>query len=127
MTTHIDLVDRYITSWNEPDSSRRRALIAQTWTDGVSYLDPVMQGDGHAGIDAMISGVQAKFPGHRFRRVGEVDTHQDCIRFSWELIPESGLALAKGADFGIIAEDSRLVAVTGFFDLLPNQRQGGAG
>ena len=57
MTTHIDLVDRYITSWNEPDTSRRRALIARTYTDGASYLDPVMQGDGHAGIDGMISGV----------------------------------------------------------------------
>ena len=86
---HLELVERYITSWNEPDADRRRALIAQTWTGGARYLDPVMQGEGHAGIDAIIQGVQARFPGHRFRRIGEVDVHHDRIRFSWELGPRA--------------------------------------
>ena len=67
------LVDRYIAMWNEPDSARRRALIARTWTEGASYLDPMMQGDGRSGIDAMVEGVQQRFPGHRFRRTSEVD------------------------------------------------------
>jgi hypothetical protein len=44
MNTLTDLVDRYIATWNETDGGRRRDLIARTWTEGASYLDPMLQG-----------------------------------------------------------------------------------
>jgi hypothetical protein len=115
MTEPTDLIDRYIAMWNETDAARRRELIARTWTEDANYLDPVLQGDGRAGIDAMVEAVHARFPGHRFRRTSEVDCHHDRVRFSWELAPESGPAVVSGIDFGVIA-DSRLRAVTGFFN-----------
>lgn len=94
-------------------------LIAQTWTEGASYLDPLIQGNGHAGIDAMVGGVQAQFAGYRFRRVGSVDGHHDQIRFSWELAPEGGPVAAGGTDFGVVAADGRLQRVVGFVDQPP--------
>lgn len=118
MSNHNDLVDRYIAIWNETDSGRRRDLIARTWTENASYLDPMMQSDGHAGIDAMIAGVQTKFPGHRFSLTGNVDAYQDRVRFSWALAPQGGPALVKGTDFAVIDGD-RLQAVTGFLDQVP--------
>ena len=36
-----DLVDRYLTCWNETDPEARRALIAQHWSPRPSYTDPV--------------------------------------------------------------------------------------
>src|SRR4029077_2392934 len=81
MNTLTDLVDRYIATWNETDGGRRRDLIAQTWAEGASYLDPMLQGEGRDGINAMIVGVQERFPGHRFRRTGDVDSHHDRVRF----------------------------------------------
>jgi hypothetical protein len=113
-----ELVDRYIEMWNETDGARRRALIARIWTEGASYLDPMMQGDGRSGIDAMVAGVQERFPGHRFRRAGEVDAHHDRLRFRWELRTQNGEALVKGTDMAVIT-DGRLAAVTGFFDQTP--------
>src|SRR5215213_4903609 len=86
------VVDRYFAAWNETDAARRRALIAQTWADDASYLDPLMQGQGHAGIDAMIAAVQQQFAGHQFRQISAVDAHHDRLRFSWELAPERGAA-----------------------------------
>src|SRR5437763_16358958 len=62
-----------------------------------------MKSDGHDGIDAMLAAVQERFPGHRFRRLGEVDTHNDRIRFAWELTPGDGDAIASGTDFGVLA------------------------
>src|SRR5690242_15249421 len=73
MSEFTDLIDRYIAVWNETDGERRRALIAHTFTDNASYLDPLMAGDGAAAIDGMIAAVQQRFPGYRFRRKGEVD------------------------------------------------------
>lgn len=120
-TVSVDVtrvVDRYIEVWNETDPTARRALIARTWTEDGRYLDPLMSGEGHAGIDAMITGVQAQFPGFRFQRTSEVDGHNDRVRFSWTLGPEGGEALAGGVDFGVLAGD-RLQSITGFLDFAP--------
>ena len=68
MSNPTELIDRYIAVWNETDPQTRRALIARTWTADASYLDPLLQGDGHEGIDAMVQAVQQRYPGNRFRR-----------------------------------------------------------
>lgn len=121
MNNTTELIDRYISMWNEPDAGRRGELIAQTWTEDASYLDPVMNGEGRSGIDAMVKGVQEKFPGHRFRRTSDVDTHHDRVRFTWELAPEGGPIAVSGIDFGVIA-DGRLQTITGFFDTTPTAK-----
>jgi hypothetical protein len=112
----IELIDRYIAMWNETDAERRRALIARTWVDDACYVDPVLQGEGQAGIDAMVRGVHERFPGHRFRRTSDPDAHHDRVRFTWELAPEGGPAVVSGTDFAVVAADKRLQTVTGFFD-----------
>lgn len=111
------LVDRYIAAWNATDPAQRRTLVAQTWTESATYVDPLMQGTGHDGIDGLLAGVQAKFPGFRFARDGGVDVVQDTLRFRWTLGPD-GQALVKGTDFVRIA-DGRMQAVTGFIDQMP--------
>ncbi|MFO1061986.1 MAG: nuclear transport factor 2 family protein [Dongiaceae bacterium] len=113
------LVERYIATWNETDPARRRALIAATWTEDALYLDPLMRGEGQAGIDAMIAAVQQRFPGHRFRSTGALDAHNDRIRFGWSLGPQDGPALAAGLDVGVVAGDGRLQSITGFIDAMP--------
>ena len=112
------IVDRYIATWNERDAARRRDLIARTWTEDGRYLDPLMAGEGHDGIDAMIAAVQEQFPGFRFRRTGALDAHHDRARFTWELGPRAGAPLAGGIDFATVA-GGRLAAVTGFLDFAP--------
>jgi hypothetical protein len=114
-----DVATRYIAAWNEADPGRRRTLLAALWTEDATYCDPVMQGQGHDGIDALIGGVQAKFPGFRFALSGRPDGHGDRIRFSWDLGPEGAEPVVQGTDFGVLAGDGRLSAVTGFIDRLP--------
>ena len=118
MTDTTELVDRYIAAWNETDGQVRRRLIAETYTAGATYVDPMLESQGQDGIDTMIRNVQERFPGHRFRRTGEVDAHHDRVRFTWELGPADGPAIVKGTDFAVVAAE-RLAAVTGFFDQVP--------
>jgi SnoaL-like domain len=117
--TLVELVDRYIAIWNETDADCRRNLIAWTYTEHARYLDPLLQGDGRDGIDAMVKAVHEKFPGHRFKRTSEVDAHHDRARFSWELGPDGGPALVKGIDFATLSPDGKLNSVTGFFTQVP--------
>jgi hypothetical protein len=117
MAEVADIVETYIASWNETDPSRRRALIGQTWSDDAQYLDPLMSGAGPDGIDAMIAAAQQGFPGHRFELTFGPDAHNDRVRFAWRLVGEGGgRAVAAGVDFGTLAEDGRLRAVTGFLE-----------
>ncbi|QQX85041.1 nuclear transport factor 2 family protein [Cupriavidus necator] len=113
------LADRYLAAWNETDAARRRELVALAWTESACYVDPLMRGDGHAGIDAMIAAVQGKFPGFRFTRVSPVDAHGEHLRFTWELGPAGEPALVVGTDFATISADGRLARMTGFIDRAP--------
>ncbi len=113
------LVDGYFAMWNERDANRRRDLIAAIWTHDASYVDPLMRGDGRGGIDAMVEGVQTRFPNHRFARTGEVDAHHESIRFAWVLASEGGAPIVKGVDFGVVCGD-QLRHITGFIDEMPS-------
>ena len=119
MNTHTDLIDRYFDTWNETDAARRRELIASTWSTNAAYLDPLLSGDGHDGIDAMIRAVHERFPHHTFRRTTEVDGFANRLRFSWELTTPDGMPIVKGSDFGVVDTAGRLQAVTGFLDATP--------
>ena len=117
MTDTDALINRYIDIWNERDPQRRRELIAQTWTEDATYVDPMLTGSGHDGIDAMIGGAQQQFPGHRFELAGAPDAHHDRVRFTWQLFGEDGqVPVATGIDFATVADDGRLKDVTGFLE-----------
>jgi len=116
MNNPTELIDRYIAVWNETDGARRRALIARTWTEDARYLDPLLEGSGHAGIDAMVQALQQRYPGNRFSRTSDVDAHHDRVRFTWTLGPAGGPPLAQGIDFGVVTDGNLLAAVTGFLD-----------
>jgi hypothetical protein len=112
------IAQTYIAAWNETDAERRRALIAESWTSDATYIDPLMAGRGHAEVDALMAGVQQRFPGFRFTLIGQPDGFGDKVRFSWALGPEGADAPIKGTDF-VQVEEGRLKSVTGFLDQLP--------
>ena len=121
------VVEAYIAAWNETDPARRGAGIAAAWTETGTYRDPVMASDGHVGIDAMLVGVQAKFPGFVLKRTSKVDTHGGSLggpaglylRFTWSLGPADGPSVVEGVDFCTLAADGRLASVVGFIDKRP--------
>jgi hypothetical protein len=112
------IATRYLEIWNERDAVKRRTLIAALWADDASFRDPIAAADGLAGIDAVIEGVQGRFPEFRFRQIGAADGFGDYVRLSWGLGPVGGDPPIKGTDFGLV-EHGRLKDVTGFFDQLP--------
>jgi len=112
-------VEAYVATWNETDAARRQAAVARAWEAAGRYRDPLMASDGHAGIDAMLAAVQARFPGFVLRRTSKVDSHNDCARFAWSLGPAAGPAVVEGVDFCALSPEGRLVSVVGFIDRMP--------
>ena len=115
-TTPHALAERYLATWNEADSTRRRALIAALWSPQGHYADPLMSGQGHDGLARMIEAARSQFPGFVFTPRGEADGHGPFARFSWSLGPAGGVAVAGGTDVARLGDDGRVVEVIGFLD-----------
>lgn len=116
MDTASTLAHRYLDAWNERDASARRARVARLFALDASYVDPMIAGAGHDGIDALIAAAQQHFPGHRFALSGEPDAHHDVLRFGWTLHAPDGIEVVRGMDVVTVGTDGRLASVTGFLD-----------
>ena len=114
-----DLIESYLACWNETDSATRRELIAKTWADDASYVDPLVDAHGHDAIDAAIAATQGQFPGHAFALAGPVDTHHNVARFNWGLGRDGDDPRVLGSDVASVGADGRLARVVGFLDKVP--------
>jgi len=118
MTDATSIARNYIDLWNERTPSRRREILATNWTSDARYVDPLMSGDGLDGVDALIAGVQQKFPDFKFSLIGEPNGFGDHLRFSWGLGPDGADSPIKGTDFALLKE-GRIRSITGFLDQVP--------
>lgn len=119
MSTIESIVESYVASWNEPDPGKRLSAIAASCAADARYRDPVMASEGQAGLDAMLAGVQARFPGFVLKRISKVDSHNDAVRFAWSLGPAAGPSVVEGVDFATLAADGKLALIVGFIDKAP--------
>lgn len=117
MTDFNQIADRYLASWNERDTARRDAAVTGVFAATASFVDPIAQSEGVAGISAMIGQVQERFPGHGFKRLGDADGFGNRLRFSWELV-SGGVVVVKGTDVVTLDEAGKAQAVIGFFDFV---------
>jgi hypothetical protein len=115
-TSTAKVVDGYFAAWNQTDPDLRRELIASTWTDDASYVDPLFEATGATALDEMVAAVHERYPEHRFRLTAPVEAHHDRARWGWELGVPGEPPIAAGVDFALLAEDGRLREVTGFFE-----------
>jgi hypothetical protein len=114
-----NMVARYIASFNETDTGRRRELLGELYTDDARYTDPAHDLLGPAAIDEFISGTQERFPGYQFSLGSAVDAHHDQARFQWHATAPGDAEPAYVGFDVLVAEDGRLRNVYGFLDKVP--------
>ena len=120
MTDANAVVRRYVEIWNQPDGAQRAKAAAALLTDDCRFVDPIADVSGPDALAAVIGGVHERFPGHQIRPLGEVDTHHDVLRFTWELVPDGGgESVVIGTDVLALTSDGRVSGVDGFFDKVP--------
>jgi hypothetical protein len=112
------IAERYIALWNETKPDARLEGLRAGWTEGARYVDPMMQAEGIAEIDGLISAVQERFPGYRFRLTGRPDGHGAHCRFTWALGPEGEKPPIRGFDV-VRLQEGRIAEVVGFLDAVP--------
>jgi hypothetical protein len=131
MTDGAELADRYVALWNEPDPDRRRAMIAELWTeDGAHILQPPeevheiasrpgiglsarLEARGHAALEARAASAYEEFiaPGEfSFRKRDDALLLADVVKFRWEMVSMSGEVAGVGLEFLLMAPDGRIRA-----------------
>ena len=95
----MQIVEKYLSAWNEREAGARRTAVEAAFAPGAVYKDPLMQGAGHAGLDAMIGAAQGQFPGHRFELSGKPASHNDMVRFAWTLGVPGAMFAEAGLSF----------------------------
>jgi hypothetical protein len=113
-----DIIEQYLATWNAA-GAERADLLASHWSPAVTYVDPLAEVSGHAGVDAVIEGVQTQFPGFVFTRVGDGDAHHRQVRFQWGLGPDGAEPVVIGFDVVVLDEEGRIQDVRGFLDQVP--------
>ena len=118
MTDVNTIASRYIELWNERTPSRRRAILSENWASDARYVDPLMSGDGHDGVDALVAGVQQRFPDFRFQLLGRAERLWRPRSVLLGPRPRRRRRPIKGTDFAIV-RDGRIKSITGFLDQVP--------
>jgi SnoaL-like domain len=113
-----EAVAAYGAAWNETDDAVRAALLAKSFADTGTYMDPTGSADGRDALVGHIGGFQAMMPGHTIDNTSAVDVHGNVFRFAWAMKNGSEVALV-GMDFGEIADDGRISRIVGFFGPFP--------
>jgi hypothetical protein len=84
------LADRYAAVWNETDTERRRAAIAELWAPSGEHYTPTREVRGYAELEQRIIGSYEKNVrdgGNRFRVVRDARGFRDVVTFRWEMVP----------------------------------------
>jgi len=117
--TATEIIDTYLASLTEADTSRRAVLMEKAWTPGARYVDPHHDLVGYAAFSGAIDNVVSGYPGFQFRRTTGLDAQHEYVRFGWEFIGPDGAAVQTGLDVGELASDGRLQTIMGFHGDLP--------
>ena len=118
MSDPNQIVERYLAAFNETEADRRRALLAQLYTNDSTYTDPHVEARGPEEMDAFIAQTQQRFPGFTFRLGGPVDAHHEQARFQWHAGPPEQPDRYVGFDV-IVTNGDRIRSVYGFMDAAP--------
>jgi len=107
----VDLVERYVHAWNEPDAERRRSALAALYSDGGCI---VTQRGSYAGMREVVGHVadaHDQFVGSgRFRfQSGGALGHNGCVLFRWEMVDvDSGDLADAGMNMFLLGAGGRI-------------------
>ena len=104
--------------FGENDPARRRAAIAEIWTEDGVFYDPTS--GAHCGrdkIDRVAGEIRATHPDFQYQPIAEPEELGNCGRIQWVSGRPGEAPAYAGTDF-IIARDGRIAALYLFFDKL---------
>ena len=117
----VQQLDDYFAAWNEPQTERRRRLLERSVTADVELVHPAW--GRSCGIDALathIGNYQSAFPKTAVVLATGFDSHNDIVRYGWDIVDQDGRRMMEGIDVVELASDGRLKRILLFHGQLPD-------
>jgi predicted ester cyclase len=115
--TATELVERYLSVWNETDSFRRARAFEEIWAeDGVLIQPRAGRVEGRTAVLSHIAGFAQRFPGAQVATTSDVDEHHGYIRYTWRITLADGSTAVDGLDISELDANGRLRRVIEFDD-----------
>jgi hypothetical protein len=127
MTAANKIAERYTALWMEPDTDRRRAAIAEVWSEDAIHVlqptqevyaaaaeravNPTWQVRGHDELEARVTSAYEDFVASgemTFRLAEGARRLGDVVTWRWEGVSPDGEVLGSGLEFVILAPDGRI-------------------
>src|SRR5207245_1738419 len=92
-----ELMNRYMALWNEPDAELRRKSISELWVEDGAQFTSQNAYHGYKDLEGRVEAAHEQFVkkgGFVFRLASDIDAHHNAVKFSWEMVPETGGAAA---------------------------------
>jgi hypothetical protein len=106
--------------FGERDGKKRRAAIAQLWTEDCVFIDHDGKRHGRDELDRAVAVLHERLPGYVFTEIGPVDVLHESGRLAWSYGPP-GTAPIKGVDV-VLVRDGRISLLLTFLDEVPAKR-----
>jgi len=105
--------------FGENDPARRRAAIAEIWTEDGVFYDPTSgEHRGRDKIDRVAGAIRATHPDFQYQPIAKPEELGNGGRVQWVAGRLGEPPVYAGTDF-LIAKDGRIAALYLFFDKLP--------
>ncbi|HLZ63120.1 MAG TPA: hypothetical protein VKR06_39820 [Ktedonosporobacter sp.] len=105
-------VNQYMQIWNEPDAELRRKSIVELWVEEGTQFTRRHEYRGYEALEERVTSAHEQFVktgGFVFKIVGEIESHHNAVKFSWEMVPaDGGKAQAVGTIFFLLSGDGRI-------------------
>jgi hypothetical protein len=110
--------------FGERDPSRRRAAIAELYTDDCAMYDTEGESVGQAAISDRVDGILGESPqGFAFSLVAPAEVIHDLGRVRWQMGPAGAPPVVRGMDVARFA-DGRIRALYTFVEAPPTDNHG---
>jgi len=117
------LVDRWFSTWSEPDGTARDSSLKSIAVASIRMRDPYSAIDGIADLLEHLAASHRFMPGIRLERDGDVRHCQGMALADWIARTADGQERARGTNVFVLDSTGRIQAVTGFWTMAKRQEQ----
>lgn len=116
MITSVEqMIERYVTAWNEQNLEAYKAAFAECWADTATYTDPNFElVKGVDGIAELALYSLQKIPGRTFKVLTQPDYHHNVGRYNWQVALPDGTK--DGFDYFEFNSRFKITRIVSFFE-----------
>jgi hypothetical protein len=112
----------YIAMWHENDAQLRRKMVFELWAEDAENITRRFFVRGLAQILPRVDRAHQEWvasKGFMFRPAGNTDSHNNLIKFYWEMLPRSGGPVeARGLDIFVLNAKGKIQSLYQFPEAL---------